>query len=151
MVNCYRTSRNLRHVAMILTDQIFVKESLRISTRNERNHHSIYLITCEFWRQLKPISLYLYRMTFTILHNKSNNKFHWQSFIIHKTWLNSSKYFDNLLNLIDGSYIVRNNDASILNHKLQANIKLIRNWAKKDDIVGRGFRDYLTGFEDHGV
>lgn len=85
MVNCYRTSRNLRHVAMILTDQIFVKESLRISTRNERNHHSIYLTTCEFWRQLKPISLYLYRMTFTILHNKSNNKFHWQSFIIHNT------------------------------------------------------------------
>lgn len=76
MVNCYRTSRNLRHVAMILTDQIFVKKSLRISTRNERNHHSIYLTTCEFWRQLKPISLYLYRMTFTILHNKSNNKFH---------------------------------------------------------------------------
>ena len=49
-----------------------------------------------------------------------------------------------------GSYIVRNNDATILHHIMRKNIEDIRSWVRDDDILvlDRGFRDSLDCMEE---
>ena len=129
-----------------------------ISREDVINKHTRNLAQLLFTENKEQVILVL-DGTYIYIQKSGNFQFQRQTYSMHKgrplvkpmVIVTTSGYFISVI----GQYLAnsKNNDASILHHRIKNNIEEIKNWVKENDIfvVDRGFRDATSLLEELGI